>query len=205
MILGLVLSFSAASALAPDGDAPTFAADVYPVLVEKCLSCHDTEGGLAEAGLDLTTVAGIEKGGKRGPAAKKGKSGESLLYLLASKTKMPAMPPEIAGVPLTSGELALVRKWIDRGMPAGASPPAAMKKAVKVVPGPPPPGVRPVLAIDLDKTGALLAFGSGDAVFVYELPSGKRLAKLPGPPETTHSLRISADGTCLAAGGFQSV
>ena len=55
------------------------------------------------------------KGGKRGSAIVAGKPDESLLYLVASRKKSPAMPPlpnKVEAKALTPKELGILRQWI---------------------------------------------------------------------------------------------
>src|SRR4051812_2289257 len=58
--------------------APSFAADIRPLLEAKCLRCHGEK--VRRADLDLRSVAAILKGGESGPAGIPGKPDESPLY-----------------------------------------------------------------------------------------------------------------------------
>src|SRR4051794_35237057 len=60
----------------------SYAREVADVLGAKCLGCHNM--AMAESKLVLEDVAGMLKGGKRGPAIVPGKAEESLLFKLAS-------------------------------------------------------------------------------------------------------------------------
>src|SRR5690242_160980 len=62
----------------PAGQVPSYTGDIRPLLQAKCVRCH---GGKArKAALDLTTPAGILKGGESGPVVVPGKPEDSLLY-----------------------------------------------------------------------------------------------------------------------------
>src|SRR5437660_1110827 len=60
----------------------SYSKDVADVLAAKCVGCHSD--ALAENRLNLEEVAGMLKGGKRGPAVVPGKAGESLLFRMAA-------------------------------------------------------------------------------------------------------------------------
>src|SRR5580692_10399148 len=48
------------------GHPVDFEKDVYPILENNCLACHNA--GIAESKLSVETADSIRKGGKRGPA-----------------------------------------------------------------------------------------------------------------------------------------
>lgn len=176
---------------------------VYPIFAEKCASCHDREGGLAEGDFDLLTVQAILKGGKRGPAIVAGKGAESLLVRLSARAEKPAMPPK-GESPLTSLELSIIKAWVDQGAKPGTNPaPGAKKK--EVVLGDLPPGIHPVYALDIDRSGSMLACGRGNQVHVHDLTSGALVANLTGHKDIVQSVRFSPDGRWLAAGGYGTV
>lgn len=179
---------------------------VFPILAEKCISCHDAEGGLAEGALDLLTVAAIEKGGKKGPSIVKGKGAESLLVKLAAHQEKPFMPPKDED-PLTSEELTTLKLWVDQGAKPGEdlNPSKAYFGDNEVVLGPLPPGVHPVYALDMDASGQTLAAGRANQVFVYDVPTGGLRAQLPGHLDIVQSIAMSPDLQWLASGGYQKV
>src|SRR6266851_3349859 len=85
---------------------PSFAEAIRPLLQTKCWRCHDAK--THKAGLDLTTAAGILKGGESGPALVPGKPDESLLY---EKVHGGVMPP-VKKDRLSESEVATIRRWI---------------------------------------------------------------------------------------------
>lgn len=101
---------------APNADAPRFERDVRPILESRCFRCHG--GQRKKADLDLTSLKGLLKGGESGPVAVPGKADKSLLYEMVHSGKMP--PQKKAR--LSADELATIRRWLDAGMPATASP-----------------------------------------------------------------------------------
>jgi WD40 repeat protein len=177
-----------------------FDKDVYPILAEKCTVCHDKEGGLAEGELDLTTVAAMHTGGKRGPAIAPEKGEESLLFQLAGRRRKPHMPPE-ENDPLTSEELSLLKAWIDRGAAPGENLRPADdggKLTLEAL----PPGVNPVYAVAMNSAGDLLATGRGGDVVLFDA-AGALVARLSGHRDIVSSLRFSPDDQWLAAGGYE--
>jgi mono/diheme cytochrome c family protein len=104
--------------------SPRFAEDVQPLLQARCVRCH---GGKARrADLDLTTAAGIRKGGESGPVIVPGKPEESLLY---EKIHAGAMPPSTKDR-LNEAEVDTIRRWIAAG--ARAESPAGKTAAATV-------------------------------------------------------------------------
>ncbi|MFO0945180.1 MAG: PSD1 and planctomycete cytochrome C domain-containing protein [Planctomycetota bacterium] len=91
-----------------------FEKEVVPVLVKRCLGCHNASEKQGE--LELSTIAGIQKGGEGGPALVAGNPGESHLLLRAEAGEM---PPEKDGKSnkLPESEIELLRQWIAAGAP----------------------------------------------------------------------------------------
>jgi len=87
--------------------------DIKPMLRSRCYACH---GALRQKNkLRLDTAELIRKGGASGPAVVPGKSGDSLLLDAVTGNGMDRMPPEGDGKPLSAGEIALLKAWIDQG------------------------------------------------------------------------------------------
>src|SRR5436190_943902 len=68
-------------------DPVEYSRDVEPIFANKCFVCHT--GNVTEGKFDMSTHAGVLKGGKRGPAVVPGKSAESNLFLFCSRQKKP--------------------------------------------------------------------------------------------------------------------
>src|SRR5262245_45143481 len=96
-------------------ESVSFAKEVADILAARCVGCHSA--ALAENKLNLEEVAGMLKGGKRGPAVVPGKAEESLLFKMAAHRVEPVMPPKDKkdAKPLTPEELGLIKLWIDAG------------------------------------------------------------------------------------------
>lgn len=93
-------------------DAPTanvtFAKDVMPVFRSYCFNCHGAGAGKPKGGLDLRTLAAVQKGGTNGPAVKAGDPAGSPVY---SSIEDNSMPPDGLKGP-SAGDKKLIRDWI---------------------------------------------------------------------------------------------
>lgn len=102
----------------------SFDRDVEPILQANCYRCHGEKTRKAE--LDLTSAAGMRRGGETGRLVDPGKPEESLLYKMVREGQMP--PPE--NEPLSAAEVGTIRRWIAEGASLGArgnlEPPASV-------------------------------------------------------------------------------
>jgi hypothetical protein len=113
----LSLTLLTALALQPVGraaEAPDFEREIAPILVAHCLDCHQPNKRSGE--LDLSSLAGMLKGGEQGPAIVPGKPTESLLLARLEAGEMP--PPDAKEAkPLDKAQVILLRGWITAGAP----------------------------------------------------------------------------------------
>jgi len=134
-----------------------FVRDIQPIFTEHCLGCHGPKR--QEAGFRLDHKPTVLAGGELGIAVVPGKSDESLLiHFVAGLRPEGRMPKK--GDPLSTGQIALLRAWIDQGanFPESASVVLVDKRnhwAFKppVRPAPPEPTANPIDAF----VGARLA------------------------------------------------
>ena len=94
-----------------------FAREVWPLLSEKCLACHGRDPEKIKGGLDLTTSAGVKRGGESGEAAiVPGKPQLSPLFLSVTRSHADwsAMPPKDNDA-LTPAQVETLRRWIRDG------------------------------------------------------------------------------------------
>lgn len=88
--------------------------DIHPILAERCYKCH--AGGKRKGGFQLDTRSHLLDGSENGPVVKPGNSAESrLVHVVAGLDPETVMPPE--GERLTTEQVALLRAWIDQGLP----------------------------------------------------------------------------------------
>jgi hypothetical protein len=88
---------------APVLGQPTFDANIQPLLV-PCTACHNSTA--PNANLDLSSFAGIMKGGKDGVVVVPGDAAGSLLVKIQSASHFLNLSPD---------ELTLVKRWIEAG------------------------------------------------------------------------------------------
>jgi mono/diheme cytochrome c family protein len=96
--------------------ARVFSQIVYPVLEQKCVSCHNPTK--RKGGLELTSYASVLTGGEHGASVIPGDPGLSDLLRRARlpERHIAAMPPE-GNERLTDDELAVISWWIEKGAP----------------------------------------------------------------------------------------
>ena len=91
--------------------------DIRPILADNCYKCHGPDGNQRQAGfrLDLETVVGLRlESGQT--AIKAGSSAKSaVVRRILSADPDERMPPRDSGKKLTSGQIELLKRWIDQG------------------------------------------------------------------------------------------
>ncbi len=95
-----------APTLAPIVGSPTFEANIQAIFAAHCTVCHS--GPSAPAGLDLSTLEGVMRGGQSGTAIIPGDSAGSILVQVQNAQHF---------FNLTAEELQVVVQWIDAGAP----------------------------------------------------------------------------------------
>lgn len=93
--------------------AVSYAQQIEPVFVAKCVDCHggEWEGERrVEAGLDLTSYDGLMAGSEFGSVIEPRDVDASILFEMVEAGDMPE-----EGDPLTPEELELLRNWITEG------------------------------------------------------------------------------------------
>jgi hypothetical protein len=97
---------------------------IRPLLAERCFECHGTEK--QKSGLRLDSREAILLGGEMGPAAAAGNPAESLLLDAVEYRGDLEMPPKEK---LKDEEIALLRRWVEMGMPWDTLAPPPKSKA----------------------------------------------------------------------------
>ncbi len=114
-----VLAFGiTAAAVAPavGVEHASFNRDVFPILQQHCVECHQQGGpGYQKSGLDMTSYEGIMKGTKFGAIVVPGSSFTSNLSVLIEGRARPEINMPHARKPLSRWQRLLIRRWIDRG------------------------------------------------------------------------------------------
>jgi uncharacterized membrane protein len=86
-------------------------AQVKSLLDTKCVKCHNAKR--AAAGVDLSSMTGIKKGGEHGPFVVAGKPAKSTLIAYVDGSKSPRMP--LRAEPLSAKEINLLKSWVAGG------------------------------------------------------------------------------------------
>jgi Protein of unknown function (DUF1553)/Protein of unknown function (DUF1549)/Planctomycete cytochrome C/Concanavalin A-like lectin/glucanases superfamily len=102
-------------------EAAFFEADVRPLLVEKCGSCHG-DAKSPKGGLQLTSREGVILGGDGGAVVTPGKPDESPLIKAVRYLDEPRMPPKER---LKDREIEILSRWVAMGLPWPGSKPSA--------------------------------------------------------------------------------
>jgi hypothetical protein len=118
ILLSTSLRVFAQSPPANPDKAVTFETSVLPIFQANCFPCHSSAMKMRE--LDLSTFAGVIKGGDDGPVVTPGKPQESRLYEMVEKGVMPK-----GGKPLAPGQIAAIREWIEGGARSRSAKPEA--------------------------------------------------------------------------------
>ena len=179
--------------------APTYTAQVLPILQQKCIACHSGAAKMGELVMD--SYDSLMKGGAHGREITPGKSNESRMVLMLEGKIQPRMP--FGGNPLSAGEIGSIKTWIDAGAkgPAGGESTKAAPKLIIPDIKPQVPVVSPVVSLAYSPDGKLLAAGGYKQVLLIDASTGKQLATLTGHADYVRSVVFSRDGKWLAAGG----
>ena len=189
--------------------------EIKPIFAAKCIVCH--AGKVTENNYDMSTLAGVVKGGKKGVAIVPGKPAESNFYLFSSNRKKPIMPPKSEDNPLTSMEVALIERWIKEGAkgPVVEAVPVRATVALSV----PVATVIPVRAVAVASDKSFAAASRANLVTLYDPKTGavkktlvdSTLKSADGKTVSAshvslvESMAVSPDGKWLATGSFREV
>lgn len=108
-----VMSCNMAGNVRADDAVPNYERDIAPLFKEHCARCHGGEARKAE--LDLTTPAGIRRGGESGTILSGDTPLESRLFEVLHEREM---PPAGQGR-LSDEQIALVGRWLESGASLG--------------------------------------------------------------------------------------
>src|SRR5260370_5178643 len=175
--------------------AQEFSKDIAPSFAENCIGCNASNVKMGI--LDLDTMEGIRNGGNNGTILVPGTSAESRLYLMVAGKAKPFMP--LSGKSLATGEIEIIRKWIDAGAKAGEPVRvSSLNKTPEIAPKVP---VNPQIgALAYRPDGKVIALGTYKEVRLAD-PAGKIVGTLTGHAEQVRAVAFSRDGKLLAAAG----
>jgi cytochrome c553 len=99
---------------APAARVVDFSRDIKPILTASCVRCHAR--GQAKGGLSIETREALLEGGDMGAAVIPGDSAKSRLLALVAGLEPDLVMPQ-KGSRLKPEQIALLRAWIDQGVP----------------------------------------------------------------------------------------
>ncbi|MFN3323996.1 MAG: PSD1 and planctomycete cytochrome C domain-containing protein [Bryobacteraceae bacterium] len=103
-----------------------FKSEVLPVLEKRCAQCHNAEQKMA--GLDLSSFAGLMKGGSSGPAIAPGHPEKSLIIRMIESGQMPM------GAKIPDAEKQLLKAYIEQGRFPSFDEAQQQREAEKITP-----------------------------------------------------------------------
>jgi hypothetical protein len=115
LLIGSTLCLASSARSEPGLPHLSFETDIHPILARRCGQCHGDN--IQKADLDLSTIAGVLRGGESGESLIGESVDESLLWLMIDGG---SMPPEDEPA-LSEAELSLIRRWLDAGAPSAAA------------------------------------------------------------------------------------
>jgi DNA-binding beta-propeller fold protein YncE len=179
--------------------APSYSADVAPILQKNCLSCHSSEKH--KSGLILESYSALLQGGKHGHSIVPHDAKGSLMVQMLEGDVEPQMPADAD--PLSATEIDIIKAWINAGAEGPVTTEATLPLRMPSTPDIPPEVevVSPVTSVKFSPDGKILAVGGYREVRLVDPASGKVLATLPGHANYVRSLAFSPDGGMLAAAG----
>ena len=170
---------------------PSYLRDIRPILDKHCTSCHQPAS--KQSDLDLTTYAGLQAGGKRGPAFVAGSSEQSLVIQFITAAVKPSMP--MGQPPLAAADVSAIREWISSG--AKDDSPLDIASSGPAVYHQPPV----ITALRFSPDGQTLAVSGNREILLHRADGGGLVKRLSGRSERILSIAFSADGKLMIAGG----
>ncbi|MEO1497384.1 MAG: c-type cytochrome domain-containing protein [Planctomycetota bacterium] len=190
------------------------------VLKKRCVACHRPDD--ISAGLDLSTYEGVLEGSASGEVVVAGAPEDSYLYLVTAHLEEPVMPP--GGHMIPEGELDLLRRWIESGLPktakvieegwasstapeesveAGDSPGdgTSIREVATSVATPSINRSAPIVAMAAHPAETLVAIGIPEGILLLDTSNGKADQHLQFPTGQPVELAFSEDGKYLTAAG----
>jgi hypothetical protein len=179
----------------------SFRRDIAPVLQGRCLACHGPDQ--AEGGYRVDTFQHLMKPGDSGLASFTPQDLEEseTFRRVVSEDDSERMPLDAA--PLSSKQIALLRRWTEEGAKFdGSDPNAALASLVPAVVHADPPNVYtttvPIMALAFAPTGDALIAGGYRELTVWDPVNGQLLRRIGNVAERTYAISASPDGRLLA-------
>jgi WD40 repeat protein len=186
-----------ASSSVPEANASYKA--VVSILQQRCFACHSSTAKMG--GFVMASYQTLMKGGTHGPGIIPGNSAKSRLVLMIEGNIQPRMP--FGGNPLSPGEIAVIKRWINAGAKGPAPGQASSLQPKLNIPDIKPrfAEVSPVGSVAFSPDGNTLAVGGYKEVRLLDSRTGQTLDRFAGAAGLVRSVAFSPDGKWLAAGG----
>jgi mono/diheme cytochrome c family protein len=114
--LGLLAALLAVAVAGCGQDAVSYSRDVAPILADNCSTCHAPEApGFEASGFSVHDYEAVMRGGNSGPVIRPGDPGASRLVVLIEGRDPALRMPHVEDMTLTEGQVATIRRWIERG------------------------------------------------------------------------------------------
>src|SRR5439155_11750082 len=179
----------------------SFKRDIAPLLLNNCLACHGpkkAEGGYRIDTFDRLTSAGDST--QPGFVAKDLDGSEAFRRITSTDVKE-RMPLE--GDPLPPEQVAILKQWIEAGLPFGGPDPKA--SLASYIPPPTHPaapekyrGTMPITAVEFTPDGSQLVVGGYHELTIWNASDGTLARRIGGIGQRTYAIHFSPDGQLLA-------
>jgi hypothetical protein len=112
-----LLSFPALGAPVQGQVETSYKKDVFPILHDYCLNCHEPGGqGFEKSGLNMTTYDSLMKGTKFGAVIKPGDSFTSILIqVIEGRVHASIKMPYGMSGGLAKDKIEILKKWVNQG------------------------------------------------------------------------------------------
>ena len=187
-------------ALRSTAEEVSFTKDVAPILVAKCLACHNAEK--AKGNFRLHNFDALLKSGssKEAPVVASRPSESKLFQLITATNEDDRMPQKDEA--LAAAQIATIRKWIEQGAKFDGSD---RSLALAVLSPPTHPAAPraysvpvPITALAFDISGEHLAVSGYHEITIWNSHSGALLQRVGNVAERIFDLAFSFEGRWLA-------
>jgi hypothetical protein len=188
--------------------AVSFSTDIAPLLVQKCLTCHNAEKEKGKYRLDSFSAL-LKPGESKSPPIVPGAPEESHLYqLITAKDPDDRMPQK--DEPLPAEQIARIAQWIKEG--AKCDRPgtnelltAFVPRSVEVKTPERYAQPTPVLALAFNPSAPELAASGYGEVTIWNANDGALLRRIGGLPEKVSAMAYDANSRLVLCGGTPGI
>ncbi|MEM7011659.1 MAG: c-type cytochrome domain-containing protein [Verrucomicrobiota bacterium] len=169
----------------------SFKADIAPILLEKCQSCHGPNKAKGKYRVDTYQYT-IEAGGAE------------IHYRVSTDDEDDVMPPDAD--PLSPQQIALFQRWMDEGAKFdGNDQNATLASIVPRITHPDPPETYaraiPITALAFTPDSQQLLVSGYREIMTWSVADSKLLARISNLPERIHSIDFHPNGKLIAVAG----